>query len=201
MHGQAEKIRLLFATQNRYKIKEVKILLPEQIELVTLNELNFHDELPETANTLQENARQKARFIHDIFRCNCFAEDTGLEVEALGGAPGVYSARYAGLQKNEADNIALLLDRLHGIEQREACFRTMITLIWNGQEYCFEGVTRGTIALAPRGDQGFGYDPVFIPHGYKQTFAELNIQEKNKISHRAQAFVQMSNFLTKMLRM
>jgi XTP/dITP diphosphohydrolase len=175
------------------------MMLPDRLQLVSLCDLNFTEELPETHETLHENALEKAGFVYQKFQQNCFAEDTGLEVEALNGAPGVYSARYAGEQKNHADNIQLLLKNLQGIENRNARFRTVIALIYNDKEYLFDGIVNGVITIEPKGSMGFGYDPVFIPDGYNRTFAELSINEKNKISHRASAFSHLKNFLTQFL--
>jgi XTP/dITP diphosphohydrolase len=193
-------MRLIFATQNQHKLEEISRLLPEWIHLISLRDLHFNQTLPETHETLHENALEKARFVYNTFQENCFAEDTGLEVESLNGAPGVHSARYAGEQKNQDDNIRLLLKNLENVENRKARFRTVIALIYNNKEHLFEGTVDGTITTYPRGHMGFGYDPVFVPDGYTQTFAELDIIKKNKISHRAKAFLKMKNFLTQLLR-
>ena len=153
------------------------------------------EELPETHETLHENALEKARFVHEKFKQNCFAEDTGLEVEALNGAPGVYSARYAGEEKNHTKNIEFLLKNLQTADNRKARFRTVIALILDDKEYLFEGIVNGHIADEPKGKMGFGYDPVFVADGHAKTFAETPLEEKNKISHRALAFGQLKNFL------
>ncbi len=188
-------MKLIFATQNKHKLEEVMKMLPSNFELQSLSDLNCFEELPETHETLHENALEKAKYIAQKFHQNCFAEDTGLEVEALNGAPGVYSARYAGDHKNHSDNINLLLKNLNGITNRKARFRTVIALILNGKEYLFEGIINGNIAKKPTGSMGFGYDPVFIADGYDKTFAEISIEEKNNISHRARAFQALKTFL------
>ena len=161
----------------------------------SLTDLNYDTEIEESGSTLEENALIKARTIFDTFKKNCFADDSGLEVFALGGKPGVYSARYAGYQKNAMDNTNKILDELKGIEDRQAQFRTVIALIFKGTEYLFEGIIKGQIAQTPIGQNGFGYDPVFIPEGYQQTFAELATDVKNKISHRANAIEKLLHFL------
>ena len=188
-------MKLIFATQNRHKLNEVSAILGKDIELVSLPDLDFHDELPETHATLEENAEEKSRFVYDRFKSNCFAEDTALEVKALLGAPGVYSARYAGEGKNSDDNINLLLHQLGGEKNRRARFRTVISLILDGKNHFFEGITEGTIPAARCGEGGFGYDPVFIPEGHVLSYAEMPPELKNKISHRRKAFEKMNAFL------
>lgn len=188
-------MKLIFATQNRHKLNEVSAILGKDIELVSLPDLDFHDELPETHATLEENAEEKSRFVYDRFKSNCFAEDTALEVKALLGAPGVYSARYAGEGKNSDDNINLLLHQLGGEKNRRARFRTVISLILDGKNHFFEGITEGTIPAARCGEGGFGYDPVFIPDGHVLSYAEMPPELKNKISHRRKAFEKMNAFL------
>ena len=188
-------MKLIFATQNRHKLNEVSAILGKDIELVSLPDLDFHDELPETHATLEENAEEKSRFVYDRFKSNCFAEDTALEVKALLGAPGVYSARYAGEGKNSDDNINLLLHQLGGEKNRRARFRTVISLILEGKNHFFEGITEGTISAARCGEGGFGYDPVFIPEGHVLSYAEMPPELKNKISHRRKAFEKMNAFL------
>ena len=188
-------MKLIFATQNRHKLNEVSAILGKDIELVSLPDLDFHDELPETHATLEENAEEKSRFVYDRFKSNCFAEDTVLEVNALLGAPGVYSARYAGEGKNSDDNINLLLHQLGGEKNRRARFRTVISLILDGKNHFFEGITEGTIPAARCGEGGFGYDPVFIPEGHVLSYAEMPPELKNKISHRRKAFEKMNAFL------
>ena len=188
-------MKLIFATQNRHKLNEVSAILGKDIELVSLPDLDFHDELPETHATLEENAEEKSRFVYDRFKSNCFAEDTALEVKALLGAPGVYSARYAGEGKNSDDNINLLRHQLGGEKNRRARFRTVISLILEGKNHFFEGITEGTIPAARCGEGGFGYDPVFIPEGHVLSYAEMPPELKNKISHRRKAFEKMNAFL------
>ena len=188
-------MKLIFATQNQNKLAEVKKLLQTGIELFTPADFGLTEEIPETGNTLEHNARQKARFIFEKLKMNCFADDTGLEVEALHGAPGVYSARYAGEEKNAEKNMDKLLSELQNHENRNACFKTIIALIIDGTEYLFEGRIDGQISSAKKGNSGFGYDPVFIPQGYSKTFAEMSLEEKNKISHRAIAIRKLTEFL------
>ncbi len=186
---------LCFATNNRHKIAEVSQMLEGKYKLLSLEDIGCHKELAEDQDTLEGNSRQKAQHVWENYKVNCFADDTGLEVEALGGAPGVYSARYAGPQRSDADNIQKLLQSLQGNENRKARFRTSITLYLGGQEYQFEGIVNGTIAQNWQGDKGFGYDPVFIPEGYDQTFAQMSAAEKNAISHRGRAIQKLVNFL------
>lgn len=188
-------MNICFATNNEHKIKEINQLLTGDIKLLSLADIGCTVELPETGNTLEANSLQKASYVWEHFKVNCFADDTGLEVDALNGEPGVYSARYAGPQRSSEDNIKLLLARMEGVENRSARFKTVITLILNGKNYTFEGTVEGKITLDERGNQGFGYDPVFQPQGYEQTFAEMDLHEKNKISHRAKAFEKLINFL------
>ena len=179
-------MKLIFATHNSNKVKEILPLVGDN-KLSSLDDLGFHDEIEETGKTLEENALIKARFVYDKFNENCFADDTGLEVECLEGAPGVYSARFAGNQKNAENNMDKLLDLLKNKTNRKAQFRTVIALIIDGEEHLFEGIVKGEILDKKKGDKGFGYDPVFLPDGYDQSFAELPINEKNEISHRARA--------------
>lgn len=188
-------MKLIFATQNQHKRDEVQAILGKHVEVVSLADLNFHDELPETHATLEENALEKAQFIYRKFSTNCFSEDTGLEIEALNGEPGVYSARYAGEGKNANDNIQLVLKKLRGFKNRKAHFRTVVCLVSNGRHYFFEGIVKGTIAIEPSGVSGFGYDPVFIPEGYDKTFAVMTGEEKNSISHRRRAIDKMKEFV------
>ncbi len=188
-------MKLCMATNNAHKIEEIKPLVPESVVLVSLAEVGCREELPETGNTLEANSRQKAQYVWDHYRVSCFADDTGLEVEALRGEPGVYSARYAGPQRDARANMELLLRKLEGEENRRAQFRTTITLILDGEIYQFEGVVRGAILGAARGTGGFGYDPLFVPDGYAQTFAEMDLAEKNRISHRARAVERLIRFL------
>lgn len=188
--------KLVFASNNKHKLEEIKAILSGKYEVISLIELGHLDELEETGNTLQENSLQKARFIYNKYKVNCFSEDTGLEVEALGGAPGVNTAMYAGEQRSATENIKLLLSNLNHKSNRNARFRTVITLILNGKEYQFEGEVNGMISEEIQGDDGFGYDPVFIPDGYSETFAKLSSGIKNKISHRAAAIKKLEKFLT-----
>ena len=187
--------KLVFATHNAHKVDEVRAILPASVELVGPAALGCHDEIPETGDTLRDNALQKVQYIHDRFGVDCFADDTGLEVEALDGAPGVYSARYAGEPADFAKNRAKLLAALAGISNRRAQFRTVVSLILNDKTYFFEGIVTGRIIAEERGVGGFGYDSVFVPDGYDKTFAELPASVKNSISHRARAMEQLNNFL------
>ncbi len=192
-------MKLVFATNNKHKLDEVrKITSHHPVEIVSLAEINCFDDIPETADTLEGNALQKAHYIQEKFGLNCFADDTGLEVEALNNAPGVYSARYAGPGHDSEANMKKLLHEMEGKENRKARFRTVIALVWNGKTYTFEGIVNGTITTAKRGENGFGYDPIFIPEGYDQTFAELGDNIKNQISHRAKAVEKLDEFLTQL---
>ena len=188
-------LTLVFATHNLNKLKEVKNLIPKSIHLLSLDEINFKEEIAETESTLEGNALLKARAIYDKLKMNCFADDSGLLIDALDGSPGVYSARYAGEPKNDEANMQKVLQQLLGIENRKAHFKTVITLIINGKEYVCEGVMNGAITTIKRGTDGFGYDPIFIPDGYSKTFAEMNSQEKSSISHRSIALHKMINVL------
>ncbi len=181
-------MQLIFASHNAHKAKEIQSLLPIGFELKTLNEVGLLEEIPETGKTLEENAGIKSRYVWERLGLPCFADDTGLEVEALNGEPGVYSARYAGLQKDSNDNMKLLLERLKDSDNRKARFRTVISYIIENKEYLFEGIVEGQIATEPSGTHGFGYDPLFIPDGSNKTFAEMELAEKNTYSHRARAF-------------
>lgn len=191
------KPRITLATQNPGKIKEFKELLGEDFEILTLEEIGCTEELPETGQTFEENSHQKADYIAKKYGINCLADDSGLEVEALEGAPGLYSARYAGEHGNHEANIALLLKNLNGISQRFAQFRTVISLLWEGELVQFEGFVKGSIAEEKMGQGGFGYDPIFIPNGYKQTFAQLPSTTKNEISHRGKAMQLAVEWLKK----
>lgn len=190
-----EKLILVMATQSEHKVKEIRAMLPAHIELKTMAEIGFHDDIDETGTTLEENAWIKADAIFNKTGLNVFAEDTGLEVSALNGQPGVYTARYAGPQKNNDDNIAKLLIELTSEQNRKAQFRTILALYLNGEKYEFEGIVTGAIANEIHGEGGFGYDPIFIPEGYDQTFAELPLATKNSISHRGRAIGAMVDFL------
>lgn len=189
------KTKLCFASNNQHKVEEIKALLGDNFELLTLNEIGCEEELPETGNTMEANSLQKAQYLFDHYKINCFADDSGLEVAALGGEPGVYSARYAGEHRSNADNISLLLKNLEGKEDLSACFRTVITLIRDGVKHQFDGRIDGSIIRELRGDGGFGYDPVFIPSGQELTFAEMSMEQKSKISHRARAFQKFVDYL------
>ena len=190
------KRKLVFATNNAHKLEEVAAILGDQVELLSLNDIGCQTDIPETAETLGGNALLKSSYIYKNYHLDCFADDTGLEVEALNGAPGVYSARYAGGEGHDAQaNMLKLLHELEGKENRKAQFRTAISLILDGKEYLFEGVIKGEIIKEKRGNSGFGYDPIFKPEGYDRTFAELGNDIKNQISHRALAVQKLCEFL------
>ncbi|MBN1462462.1 MAG: non-canonical purine NTP diphosphatase [Paludibacteraceae bacterium] len=189
------KKEIVFATNNLHKLDEVLPLLAEKYTVLSLNDIGCTEEIPETADTLEGNALLKAQYIYTSYGKNCFADDTGLEVEALDNAPGVYSARYAGEEKSAEANMHKLLQELNGKTNRNARFRTAIALIIDGENYIFEGEVTGKIIENKRGTKGFGYDPLFIPTGYNQTFAEIALSEKNKISHRAKAVQKLITFL------
>jgi XTP/dITP diphosphohydrolase len=188
-------MKLIFATHNKNKAKEVKSLMPSFIELLSLDDINFHDEIDETASTLEGNALLKAKTIFEKTGINCFADDSGLLVDALNGEPGVYSARYAGEQKNDQDNMQKLLHELNDKPNKNAHFKTVMALIIDGKEHLFEGKIEGKIITEKLGSNGFGYDPIFVPDGYNETFAQLDSETKNKISHRARALQKMLEFL------
>lgn len=188
-------LSLLFASNNRHKIEEVQELFGSSFDIISLKEAGFDIDIPEPYDTLEDNARQKARVVYDLAGRDCFSEDTGLEIEALNGAPGVRSARYAGDEKSFERNIAKVLDELGGQKDRSARFRAVICLILNGREFMFEGITNGEIISTPKGARGFGYDPIFVPNGETRTFAEMDMQEKSVYSHRARAMKQMVAFL------
>ena len=188
-------MELIFATHNQNKVEEITAILPPVIEIKSLRDINFKNEISETSDTLQGNALIKARTIFNQFKRNCFADDTGLEVEVLNGDPGVLSARYAGNQNIAIDNIKKLLRKLKNHDNRKAQFRTVIALIYDRNEYFFEGIIKGKIIREAKGNNGFGYDPIFQPENYFLSFAQLDKEEKNKISHRAKAFRKLINFL------
>jgi len=188
-------MKIVFATHNAHKVSEVQAVLGSEYQLVTATEAGITEEIPEAQPTIEGNALQKARYVYEYTGLNCFADDTGLEVEALNGAPGVYSARYAGEHVSYADNNVLLLKNLAGCENRKARFRTVIALIVDGKEYLFEGRVEGAIATEPHGEGGFGYDPLFVPEGSQLTFAEMSSEAKNKISHRGRAVAKLVAFL------
>ena len=189
-------MKLVFATHNHNKAKEIQSLLEERFEILTLTEIDCLDEIPETAETLEGNSLLKAQFVSENFKVNCFADDTGLEIEALNGRPGVYSARYAGEEKSAEANMNRVLSELENSTNRNAQFRTVITLILEGKTHIFEGIVKGEIIREKRGTDGFGYDPIFVPEGQNKTFAEMTMSEKNLQSHRARAFQKMIDFLT-----
>jgi XTP/dITP diphosphohydrolase len=188
-------MKLIFATQNQNKVNELKQLMPDFIELLSLKDIDCDDDIPETAPTLEGNAILKAHFVFENYNVNCFADDTGLEIEALNNEPGVFSARYAGPQKEAIDNMNLVLEKLENKTNRKARFRTVICLIINGKQYLFEGIVKGEITLNKSGGKGFGYDPIFKPDGFNKTFAEMTIAEKNEISHRGIAVKKLIEFL------
>ena len=192
-------MRLCFASNNKHKLEEIKNVVGRTFEILSLADIKCNEELPETRNTLEGNSLQKAEYVLQHYNTPCFADDTGLEVEALNGAPGVYSARYAGNHRNTDDNIALLLQNLKNDTNRKAQFRTVITLIGiEAQPVFFEGVIRGEIITEKRGSSGFGYDPVFVPEGRSKTFAEMTLEEKNQLSHRAIAVKKLAEYLSRL---
>lgn len=192
-------MRLCFASNNKHKLEEIKNVVGRKFEILSLADIKCNEELPETRNTLEGNSLQKAEYVLQHYNTPCFADDTGLEVEALNGAPGVYSARYAGNHRNTDDNIALLLQNLKNDTNRKAQFRTVITLIGiEAQPIFFEGIIRGEIITEKRGSSGFGYDPVFIPEGHSRTFAEMTLEEKNQLSHRAIAVKKLAEYLARL---
>ncbi len=188
-------MKLVFASNNKHKVKEISHILDNKITLLSLEEINILEDIPEDEPLIEGNALFKARYVYNATGLDVFADDTGLEIEALNGQPGVHSARFAGESKDSSANIAKVLTMLKGIENRKARFRTVIALILESHEYLFEGIITGTIIDEKRGAEGFGYDPVFIPDGKKLTFAQMTLTEKNKISHRAIAFKKLKEFL------
>lgn len=193
-----EIAKLLFVTNNRHKIEEITEAIGDGFEIVGLSNIACNEEIPETCDTLEGNALQKAHYVHDRYGIDCFADDTGLEIEALGGRPGVYSARYAGEVKNFDDNMNKVLEELSGNSNRIARFRTVIALILDHKEYLFEGISDGHILTEKHGNMGFGYDPIFQPEGFERTFAQMELDEKNQISHRGRAVQKLLNFLKKL---
>lgn len=193
--------RIVFATNNQHKLQEIREILSPEFEIVSLKEIGCHEDIPETGNTLEENALQKARYVSERYHISCFADDTGLEVEALGGAPGVHSARYAeGTDHDSEANMTKLLRELEGKENRQARFRTVIALIELGEDetenvHLFEGIVEGHISTERQGTEGFGYDPIFVPEGYEKSFAALGETIKNHISHRARAVKKLADHL------
>ena len=190
-------MKLIFASRNKNKFIEVEKIIPKNIKLGNLIELNFFEEIPEKEDTIEGNATFKANYINSKFNVNVFADDTGLEVQALDGKPGVHSARYAGNECNSEKNITKLLKELKNIKNRKARFKTIIALVLNKKSYQFEGIINGEILLSQKGKNGFGYDPIFKPDGYQKSFAELSIDVKNKISHRALAINKLIDFIKK----
>ena len=192
--------KLIFATNNEHKLSEVRAILKDTYQVLSLNDINCHEDIPETADNMEDNARQKAQYIYEHYHVDCFADDSGLEVEALNGAPGVFSARFAALEgtgepHDAKANTNRLLRELKEKDNRKAQFRTIVCLIQNGTEHLFEGIVKGSIITEERGSAGFGYDPVFMPAGYNQTFAELGEDVKNSISHRARAIKKLVDYL------
>ena len=188
-------MKLVFATNNKHKLDEVKAIVGDRVEILSLNDIGCHDDIPETADTLQGNALIKARYIYEKYGVDCFADDTGLEVEVLKGEPGVYSARYAGEKCDSEANMLKLLHNLTGKSNRNAQFRTVFALIINGEENLFNGIVKGTISEEKMGDSGFGYDPIFIPEGFSESFAQMSSEMKNSISHRFRATEKLSKYL------
>jgi XTP/dITP diphosphohydrolase len=189
-------MKLVFASNNAHKIKEMQSMLPDSINILSLEDIGCFEEIPETADTIEGNAILKADYVTKNYGYDCFADDSGLEVDVLNGAPGVYSARYAGEQKNDASNIDKLLKTLNGNTNRKANFKTVIALNFNGQQHLFTGLVDGEITLEKKGTNGFGYDPVFLPLGFDLTFAQISQEEKAQLSHRGKAMKQLINFLT-----
>ncbi|MDI5899303.1 non-canonical purine NTP diphosphatase [Flavobacterium sp. LB2P84] len=188
-------MQLVFASNNKNKILEIQSILPDTIEILSLESIGCHEDIPETASTIEGNAILKANYVTQKYGFNCFADDTGLEVDSLNGEPGVYSARYAGEQRNDDDNMNKLLDSLTNKSNRKAQFKTVIAFNLNGKQHLFTGIARGEITLEKLGNQGFGYDPIFKPEEYQETFAQLSLEIKNKISHRGKATQQLIDFL------
>ena len=195
MKIKTKKMQFVFASNNKNKILELQSMLPKTITILSLESIGCFEDIPETADTIEGNAIQKANYVTEKFGYDCFADDTGLEVDALNGDPGVFSARYAGEQRNADDNMNKLLEALAVQNERKAQFKTVIALNLNGKQYLFTGIAKGEITLEKIGNQGFGYDPIFQPEGFLQTFAQLSLDVKNKISHRGKATQQLINFL------
>lgn len=189
-------MKLVFATHNKNKFAEVKNQIPPEIELLSLHDIDCYDEIPETADTIEGNALQKALFVKENYGLDCFADDTGLEVDALGGAPGVFSARYAGEAKNAEANMNKLLEELKFSENRKAQFKTVIALVFQAKQELFTGICKGSITRTKQGEKGFGYDPIFKPENYGTTFAQMPLNEKNKLSHRGKAIKKLLRYLS-----
>lgn len=190
-------IELVFATNNQHKLEEIKKAVGTKFKILSLDDIGCNEDIAETANTLEGNASIKSQYIYKKYGKNCFGDDTGLEIEALNGRPGVYSARYGGPGHDHEKNMDKVLSELSGIDKRNARFRTVISLIIEGKEYPFEGIVNGEILTERHGEKGFGYDPIFRPNGYQTSFAEINLEEKNKISHRGKAVAKLLEFLKK----
>lgn len=190
-----DQLKLVFATNNQHKLRELQQILGTQIQLLSLKDIGCEEEIPENQETLEGNAAEKSFFIYNKFGQNCFADDTGLEIEALNGEPGVYSARYAGEQKDAGANMEKVLESLKEIKNRKARFRTVISLVIDGAEKQFEGIVEGKILTKKRGKEGFGYDPIFQPDGFNQSFAEMDGKQKNEISHRGRAVQKLADYL------
>ena len=190
-------MKIVFATNNPNKLKEIQSLIPKEIEIISLNEIGYNEDIPETGDTLEANAFQKAHYIKDNFNYDCFADDTGLEIDELNGGPGVYSARYAGPERNANANMNKVLNELKGKKNRKAQFRTAIALILKGEEHLFEGKVEGYISKDKQGNEGFGYDPIFIPENDIRSFAQMSMQEKGAISHRGRAVKKLVAYLNK----
>ncbi len=188
-------MEIIFATNNQHKLKEIQHLLGDRFKLLSLSDVNIYEDIPEDYFTLEENALQKARIVYNKTGKNCFADDTGLEIDALNGEPGVWSARYAGDSKDSEENMQKVIGLMKNISKRKAQFRTVIALIYQDKEYLFEGIVKGDILTNKKGKEGFGYDPIFKPEGFNQSFAEMNVGLKNEISHRAKATSKLINFL------
>jgi XTP/dITP diphosphohydrolase len=188
-------LQLVFATNNRHKLEEVSAKINGKIQLLTLKDIGCYEDIEETGLTFEENASIKSRYVYDHYQLNCFGDDSGLIIDALNGEPGIYSARYAGGHGDHPANIKKVLENLKGIENRKARFKSVISLIWNGDEHFFEGIVEGTISQQPTGIEGFGYDPIFQPDGYDITFGEMSLEKKNKFSHRALAVEKLIKFL------
>lgn len=191
-------MKIVFATNNEYKLEEVKKLLGDKFEIISLKDINCKEDIPETQATIKGNALQKARYVYQKYNVNCFADDTGLIIEALNGEPGVYSARYSGANSNSDKNIKKVFSKLKGKSNRNAYFKTVFSLIVNGKEFSFEGIAKGTITTEKKGISGFGYDPIFKPKDYNITFAEMTLEQKNKISHRGKGVKKLIEFLNKL---
>lgn len=191
-------MKLVFATNNKHKLQELQTILGESFSLLSLKDIGCEEDIPEEQTTLEGNASQKALYVFKKYGYSCFADDTGLEIESLNGEPGVFSARYAGPSKNSEENMQKVLNKLSKINNRKARFRTVISLVMNGKEQQFEGIVDGEILNEKRGNAGFGYDPVFLPKGFRQSFAEMSIEEKNKISHRGRAVEKLVQYLKTM---